>query len=196
MFDSIKKALIQNREDDALLYEYVLTEIENDVILKGLWAKAMALSEGYDNKIQPLYMQYRVQSIKDEFTKLNIAYKELTKEPLFRKIAAVFAEPAPTMPSQSTAVEQAVPVEKPIADNKVINTEIPKDIKSAIIQDGYSFLSKSIVRDNATWNDYNVSINTDTVILKDRSNGSIVKEYNFDKFKKYSSPPSLTYIKI
>jgi len=80
MFDTIKKVLIQNREDDALLYEYVLTEIENEVILKGLWAKAMALSECNDNKIQALYMQYRVQSIKDELTKQNIAYKEMSKE--------------------------------------------------------------------------------------------------------------------
>jgi hypothetical protein len=123
MFDSIKKALIQNREDDALLYEYVLTEIENEVILKGLWAKAMALSEGNDNKIRPLYMQYRVQSIKDEFTKLNIAYKEMTRDPLFKKITAVFAEPvavkAPEVivsTPKITIVEKSEPSKKPMTE--------------------------------------------------------------------------------
>jgi hypothetical protein len=116
MFDSIKKAIIQNREDDALLYEYVLTEIENSVILKGLWAKAMALSEGNDNKIQPLYMQYRVQSIKDEFTKLNIAYKEMSKDPLFRKISSIYAEPTPIKSSQVKIEEKVIPVKKTMSD--------------------------------------------------------------------------------
>lgn len=106
MFDTIKKALIQNREDDALLYEYVLTELEDGTKIKGLWAKAMAISEGNDNKIQALYMQYRVQSIKDEFTKLNIAYKEMSKDPLFKKIAAVNAEPTPVKASQVVIEEE------------------------------------------------------------------------------------------
>lgn len=117
MFDTIKKALIQNREDDALLYEYVLTEIENGIRIKGLWAKAIALSEGNENKIKPLYMQYRVQSIKDEFTKLNIAYKEMTKEPLFRKIAAVFAEPTPTSSKMPEIVEEkTISAKKPMSE--------------------------------------------------------------------------------
>jgi len=91
MFDSFRKAIIQRREDDELLYEYVLTEIENKVIVKGLWAKAMALSDGNKDKTQSLYMQYRVQAIKDLFTKLEISYNDLKKDVLFKKISMLFS---------------------------------------------------------------------------------------------------------
>jgi predicted DNA-binding protein len=127
MFDTIKKVLIQNREDDALLYEYVLTEIENEVILKGLWAKAMALSEGNDNKIQPLYMQYRVQSIKDEFTKLNIAYKELTKKPLFEKIASFMRDDQTQEPKTKVENNVSLSYRKPNDLDNFIS-EVNKDI--------------------------------------------------------------------
>ena len=92
MFDFAKKVIIENRENDDLLYEFTLTELENNIIVKSLWAKAIALSEGNENKIKSLYMQYRVQNIKDQFTKQNIAYSELKRELLFQKIKSIFSE--------------------------------------------------------------------------------------------------------
>lgn len=132
MFDTIRKAVIQNREDDALLYEYVLTEIESNVILKGLWAKAMALSEGNDNKIQPLYMQYRVQSIKDEFTKLRIAYKELSRDPLFKKLASIYSTQNTDIPAQTI---ENKPQEKINTQSGITVTKLAK--ASAAFVDGF-----------------------------------------------------------
>ncbi len=92
MFNYFKKIAISNRVNDEFLYEYVLNEIETDTVAKGLWAKAIAHSEGNEKKVKPLYMQYRVQDIKDEFTKKNIAYEELKRDTLYKKISSIFTE--------------------------------------------------------------------------------------------------------
>lgn len=90
MFDFVKKKIIENRDNDDLLFEYVLEEMEDDVIVKSSWAKALAYSEGNENKAKSLYMQYRVQSIKDIFTKLRISYNDLEKAVLLEKIKSLF----------------------------------------------------------------------------------------------------------
>lgn len=84
MFNYFKKAAISKRADDELLYEYVLNEIENDIFIKGLWAKALASSAGNNANAKSIYMQYRVQSIKDVFTAQKIAYNDLTKPKLLQ----------------------------------------------------------------------------------------------------------------
>jgi len=86
MFDYFKKIAISNRADDELLYEFVLNEIENGVVSRGLWGKALANSSGNDANAKSIYMRYRVQSIKDVFTAQKIAYKELSKPKLFQYI--------------------------------------------------------------------------------------------------------------
>lgn len=111
LFNFAKKIIIENIENDDLLYEYVLAEIENEIIIKGLWAKAIAMAEGNEKKIEPLYMQYRVQNIKDQFTKLNIAYSDMKKEVLFNKIKSIF--------NPTHSVEQITPaVTVKIVENK------------------------------------------------------------------------------
>ena len=87
MFDYFKKRAITTRADDELLYEYVLKELESGQKSKGLWAKAYANSDGNNAKIEPLYLQYRVQAIKDAFSMLEITYKEYTREKLFDYIS-------------------------------------------------------------------------------------------------------------
>lgn len=79
MFNKFRKMGIEKRLEDQILFEYVLEELEEGVKIKGLWAKAYANSEGDSNKVEPLYMQYRVQSIKDIFTAMELAYEELSK---------------------------------------------------------------------------------------------------------------------
>ena len=80
MFNKLKTMAIEKRLEDQILYEYVLDELEAGIKIKGLWGKAYANSEGDNNKIEPLYMQYRVQSIKDLFTAMKIMYESLSKE--------------------------------------------------------------------------------------------------------------------
>lgn len=60
------------------LYEQVVIELSEGNKRQGLWAKAIADSEGNEGKAQSLYIKYRVQSIKDEVVLLEKA-KE-TKE--------------------------------------------------------------------------------------------------------------------
>ena len=90
MFDYFKKKAIENRANDEILYEYVTEELEQNIKVKGLWAKAYANSDGNDNKIEPLYMQYRVQAIKDVFSSLEIMYNELSRQKLFDFISNGF----------------------------------------------------------------------------------------------------------
>jgi len=66
LFKKFKKASAAQRLIEEKLYEKVLQEIDNDQIRNGLWAKALANSNGIDGKAKALYIQYRVQSIKDE----------------------------------------------------------------------------------------------------------------------------------
>lgn len=93
MFNFIKKKIIETRDKDDMLFEYVMEEMEDDVIIKSSWAKAIAYSEGDENKAKSLYMQYRVQAIKDMLTKFNIAHNEIEREPLFNKIKSLFSKP-------------------------------------------------------------------------------------------------------
>lgn len=86
MFDYFKKIAISHRANDELLYEYVLNEVENGILVKGLWGKALANSNGNDTNTKSVYMKYRVQSIKDIFSAREIAYNELTKPKLFQYI--------------------------------------------------------------------------------------------------------------
>ncbi len=91
MTDYFNKKEISQRAEDELLYEYVMEEMEQEPnYIKGLWAKAMAYSEGNNEKAKSLYMQYRVQSIKDDFKLLEIAYNELSKEKLWDTIKNSF----------------------------------------------------------------------------------------------------------
>ena len=68
------------------LDKYVLTEIESEIIIKGLWGKAFANSNGDEANAKSIYMKYRVQSIKDIFIARKISYNELTKQKLFQYI--------------------------------------------------------------------------------------------------------------
>ena len=91
MTDYFNKKEISQRAEDELLYEYVMEEMEQEAnYIKGLWAKAMAYSEGNNEKAKSLYMQYRVQSIKDDLKLLEIEYKKLTKEKLWDTIKHSF----------------------------------------------------------------------------------------------------------
>lgn len=92
MFTKLKKIGIANRAQDEILYECVLEEIEQGIRTKGLWAKALAYSDGIESKAEAKYMQYRVQAIKDQFDALKIAYDEMSRKSLFNYIRNGFKD--------------------------------------------------------------------------------------------------------
>ena len=117
MLNIIKKAGIINRANDEILYEYVLDEMEQGVRIKGLWAKALAHSDGLEAKAKSMYMQYRVQSIKDQFDALKIAYDEMSRKRLFDYIKNGFKEPVQEI-KKIEEVKETKKVEKPKVTNE------------------------------------------------------------------------------
>ena len=76
-----------SNENDDMFYEYVLEEIEKNDLQKGLWAKALALSEGNNDKAKSLYMQHRVKAIKEELSRLAIDPSSLSPQRIWHILA-------------------------------------------------------------------------------------------------------------
>lgn len=62
----IKQKIINTRLHEEKLYEHVYEEVKQGIRRDGLWAKALASSEGNEAKAKSLYLQLRVQSLADE----------------------------------------------------------------------------------------------------------------------------------
>jgi hypothetical protein len=67
LFDKFRRNSAAARLLEEQLYEQVVNELSNGQRRNGLWAKALANSDGAEEKAKALYIKYRVQSIKDEF---------------------------------------------------------------------------------------------------------------------------------
>lgn len=59
------------------LFREAAKEVESNIIREGLWAKALANSEGNQDKSKALYLRYRVQSMYDE---LDMAVESAMEE--------------------------------------------------------------------------------------------------------------------
>ena len=57
---------IRARQAEEAMYEQVATEMAARQIKKGLWAKALSLSDGSVERAKPLYIKLRVQALMDE----------------------------------------------------------------------------------------------------------------------------------
>jgi hypothetical protein len=66
LFEKLRRISATARLLDEQLYEQVHFELVNGQKRNGLWAKALANSDGLEEKAKALYIQYRFQSIKDE----------------------------------------------------------------------------------------------------------------------------------
>jgi len=117
-------------DNDELLYEYVIDEMEESKPIKGLWAKAMAHSDGNNDKANSLYMKYRVQSIKDEFDSLGLNYIDLQKEKVFAIIKSGFKESDET---KQIIVEQ----EEKIEEEKKAEAEKQQKIEEKADEEKY-----------------------------------------------------------
>ena len=61
------------------LYEQVAQELNDGKRREGIWAKAIANSNGSDDKAKSLYIKYHVQAIKDESIVTSKLYEEQQK---------------------------------------------------------------------------------------------------------------------
>ena len=112
---------LSNRSDE-VLYEFVMDEMEQESeLMKGLWAKALAHAEGNDSKAKALYMQYRVQAIKDQLSALQIDLSDLSKEELFEIIKNGFT----IIPQKIQIIKE----EKAVAKEKAIEVAIEAQMK-------------------------------------------------------------------
>ena len=112
---------LSNRSDE-VLYEFVMDEMEQESeLIKGLWAKALAHAEGNDSKAKALYMQYRVQAIKDQLSALQIDLSDLSKEELFEIIKNGFT----IIPQKIQIIKE----EKAVAKEKAIEVAIEAQMK-------------------------------------------------------------------
>lgn len=80
MFKKFKQKSAVNRIVEEQLYDIVAKEIKNGNIREGLWAKALAKSEGDQERANSLYIEYRVQSLKDELELIEFIKKEKNEE--------------------------------------------------------------------------------------------------------------------
>ncbi|MDC0404224.1 hypothetical protein OAM26_04245 [Porticoccaceae bacterium] len=86
MFEKFRRTSAAARLLEEQLYEQVAMELSQGQRRNGLWAKAIASSDGSEEKAKSLYIEYRVQSIKDE---AEIAYAIAEQEEYNRKNASV-----------------------------------------------------------------------------------------------------------
>lgn len=80
MFKRLRLASATKRLLEEKLYEKVLQELAQGHRRDGLWARALAKSNGIEGKAKGLYIQYRVQSIKDEAEVFNAIADEVAKQ--------------------------------------------------------------------------------------------------------------------
>ncbi len=80
LFERLKLASAAKRLLEEKLYEKVVEELATGHKRNGLWAKAIANSNGVEEKAKALYIQYRVQSIKDEEEIFSAIAEETAKQ--------------------------------------------------------------------------------------------------------------------
>jgi hypothetical protein len=85
IFDKFKTSTAIDRLSEEKLYEQVAQELKAGKKREGIWVKAMAKSGGDLNKAESMYIELRVQAIKDELhiQKERGKYKEELEEELF-----------------------------------------------------------------------------------------------------------------
>ena len=80
LFDKFKSKDFKDnpfvRKGEEALYRQAMNEIESGSINKGVYAKALADSEGNEDKVRSLYLKYRIQSILDDKVLAELAAKE------------------------------------------------------------------------------------------------------------------------
>lgn len=84
IFAKLKRRNAVARLIDEQMYEIVVEELQSGIRRNGLWAKALAKSEGDESKAKAFYISYRVQSLKDE-SEINEEIKEYEAKGFYDK---------------------------------------------------------------------------------------------------------------
>jgi|SaaInlStandDraft_5_1057022.scaffolds.fasta_scaffold107146_1 hypothetical protein len=121
IFDKFKTSTAIDRLSEEKLYEQVAQELKAGKKREGIWVKAMAKSGGDLNKAEALYIELRVQAIKDETS--------LTKAQRVREVKA-----------EEDSKEKFERLRKPVLVDFGINE---KDIES--LDKAYSKASKNLL---------------------------------------------------
>ena len=79
-----KNAIYSSMKDRDLLYAQVHNELENDIVDKGIWARAFAKAKGDETKAKAYYLDLKVQDL----TIKNEAAQELEQKKLKENIKA------------------------------------------------------------------------------------------------------------
>ena len=128
----VETIFAESRQDEELIYEHVINEMDSGFIKKGLYAKALAKAKSDEDQANYLYMEYRMQSIKDSlkgtsFSEYNqkmmqqaIALAEEKEAHLAKEEEARIAEEEARI-----AYEDYEPDKETIA-KAVRNTKLPK----------------------------------------------------------------------
>lgn len=61
------------------LYEMALEEVESGILKKGPWARALSQSDGLDAKARSIYLQFRVEAMKNEAEIIKAVLEETEK---------------------------------------------------------------------------------------------------------------------
>ena len=76
IFDKPKKIAIESRRFQEKLYEVALEDFETGEIKKGLYAKALSMADGNEEKAKGIYLKLRVKSIMDDIESERINRRE------------------------------------------------------------------------------------------------------------------------
>jgi len=76
VFKKLQRNLAASRLLEEQLFEQVAQELSKGEMRVGLWTQALANSNGDEEKAKAIYIQYRVQSIKDEKEILEVVVKD------------------------------------------------------------------------------------------------------------------------
>jgi len=99
-----KSALDRLAEEQ--LYEAVALEIKNNELREGLWAKALAKAKGDHDQAKGLYIELRVQSLRDELVVANQVKQEaLNEERRQKEIARVAEEERAAKKAQDQTIQ-------------------------------------------------------------------------------------------
>ena len=63
----------ESRLEEELMYKHAFREMNAGLIREGLYAKALAKNSGDEEQTKSLYLEFRVQSIKDELKGMSYA---------------------------------------------------------------------------------------------------------------------------
>jgi len=80
LFEKFRRKSAAARLQEEQLYEQVIQELSQGEKRAGLWAKALADSDGSEQRAESLYIRYRVQSIKDEIDIMEGIVEEAAKQ--------------------------------------------------------------------------------------------------------------------